>query len=245
MAVARRRETIVSIRPSPTPSPALVAGVALSLALHAPFIAGRAPVSLLLSGAGTPIAFRPEKTLRVAIDRGMHSTAPLMAQESVMVETPAATDEGPRATLPTRPAPPEKRMLDGVEIVMSVKSDASPQIDPVLADALKREAPAAIHSEFAFDPPLDVAYPAEAIFETRQVNVRALVVVQEDGTVEHIGSVLEIPAFVDAFKAALEKTRAVPVLRDGRPVKVWNVLDFWFELRSVIPSEAVATSPPR
>lgn len=237
----------VSVHLPPTLSPALVTGVALSLALHAPFIAGTAPVSRLLPGAGGPTSFRPETTLQVAIVGGTRSITPPMAQQAVTVETPtpAPAPERPRARLPTRPAPPEKRAAGGVEIVMSVQSDASPQIDPLFAEALQREAPAAIHSEFAFDPPLDVAYPLEAILGTRQVNVRALVVAHENGTVEYIRSVLEVPAFVRAFKAALKQTRAVPVLRDGHPVKVWNVLDFWFELRSVVHPETVATSPLR
>lgn len=233
----------MSIHLWPSLSPALVGGMALSLALHAPFIAGTVPVSLLLPDAAGPLAFRPETTLRVAIDEGTRAAAPLVAQKEVAVETSSASREQPRARLPTRLASAPKRLAGDVEIVMSVKSDASPQIDPLLADALKSKAPAAIHAEFTFDPPLDVAYPVEAILETRQVNVRALVVVHEDGTVEYLRSVIEVPAFVQAFKAALERTRAVSILRDGRPVKAWDVLDFWFELRGVVQPETVAASP--
>ena len=155
-------------------------------------------------------------------------TLPDSPQPSVPIESPAAPAQADTAPLPLAATPRPRERTPGGQVTIN-RIDASEPLDPAFAAVLRQFYPGAAPAEPEFDVPPAASYPKAALAGQRNVQLRVLVVMHDDGRVELARGSLHDPLFAPSVRAALASARVPPAAGQGRPAVAWAVLLFVYE----------------
>jgi len=208
----------------------LTVPLAISLALHG---VAAAVLAWLLSGGGGTILQVEKPALRATL------TTP--AQRFVVPEQtpppPPAQKAQPLPT-PARPAAlpvPLKRSVaaplkgtPGGQVTINLVDSPEP-LEPALEAVLRQSYPGAAPATPEFEAMPVAIYPKAALADQRNVHLRVLVIMHEDGRVELAAGSLHDPLFEPSVRDALARARVRPAAEQGRPAVAWAFLLFSYE----------------
>lgn len=214
----------------PSVPPRLATALAGSLALHAALVALLAAwVGIGGSGPGSPFTQEPLQARLLAPATPAPSPEapqPPMAPSALAPSTPAPST----APLPV-PLRPRRESLQAPtgEGRVAIHPDDGAAVDESLTNVIAALYPGARREPANFEKFPVGDYPEAARRERRQLVLRVVVVVKEDGAVELAEGTFDDPLFAPAIRAALATAKAKPLVVDGTPRPTWSVLTFHFE----------------
>jgi hypothetical protein len=156
------------------------------------------------------------------------SAPPEPSQEAAKASprTPAQPSLLPKLALPPKPIP-ERASVD-----VTVAHDVEPAIEASFSTALARDYPSARRIALEFEAPPIVRIAPEAMGESSQRMLRALVQVKPLGDLELLQTHEYDVPYMDAIRDALHRAKAAPT-PDGEIG--WAILVFWFHRTAPAP----------
>jgi hypothetical protein len=189
-----------------------------ALSYHAERADARADVaSPSITARVAPTASPPEST----------PVTPTPSREAAKTPPPVAAP-----SLLPKLAPPPKPVPERGSVEVTLSLDAEPAIEASFSGALARDYPAARRVALEFEVPPVVRIPPEAMGESSQRMLRALVQVQPLGDLELLQTHEYDVPYMDAIRDALHRAKAAPT-QDGEIG--WAILVFWFQRTAPAP----------
>jgi len=161
------------------------------------------------------------------------------AVEEAATALPAPSRPKALVPVPTPPPPPSEVKGSGEGRLMVQVAEAEETPYPAALAGLLRAHPGAVRVVPEFEVEPAGVYPEAALAARRQLSASILAIVHEDGRLELAPGTFEDPIFRESARAALTSAKARPPEVDGKAVKGWALLRFYYE--SVGPGEATAS----